>query len=200
MISNSGKIDEYEKIRREALESSFHTYGYSYIYNIRGKGLNKKLKFLTFLGIIIPALVGIVVCTYGTKFIYLEEILYIAGFFGIAQFILSVWSLNYEWNNAYSFFLEASIEYGKLYDLYSNISKNPPNSLQKLKLDFEKANLLKENIDKLNAKFTLTEKEKRKGMRYSLRKFQRPCSGCGKVPVDMKSSKCGICGNFKFFN
>lgn len=186
-----------DKMRQDCLNSAFHSFGYAYIYSLRGIYLRKKIKFNTFLGIIVPLLVGGIVSTYSTSESILQIILYVAGFFSLIQLVLSALSLSYNWEDNYSYYLESSNDNNTLSNEFKQLYKYTPKRINELKKEKDKLDFRHKMRSDLDSKYPLKEEEKRKGMRYSLREFKRSCSSCGKIPTDMKSTTCGVCGNFK---
>lgn len=190
------KDELYEKKRQDCWNGAFHTFGYGYIFGLKSKSLRRILKFNTFLGIIIPVLVGGMVTTYGLNFEFLKIILIVAGPLALVQLFLSVWIISYNLEDKYSFFIESSTENYNISQEFEELGKYPPERLSSLNHEIEKIEIKKKNRSVSDSKYLLSDKEKRKGMRYSLRNFKRKCAGCDIIPIDMKSSNCGICGKF----
>lgn len=192
----------YENIRTECWNNALHSYGTSYIFSKRASFKNKKLKALTFLGIIVPVTVGGIVTTYDSiDKSTLNWIFLIAGSSSLLQLILSVLSLVYKWDDSYLYYLESSIDNSLISKEFENLFKkyNPEYTevnLRELQDEKNKTDL-KYSIRLSNdSKFPFTERENREGMRYALRYFKRKCEGCGLVPKDMNPANCGVCGNF----
>lgn len=192
----------YNALRTESWNNALHSYGTGYIYKKRASFKRKKLKALTFLGIIVPVLVGGIVTTYDNiSAQYLSLIFIVAGTLSLIQLILSVFSLVYNWEDSYSYYLESSNDNFSISSEYEKLFKNfsPDYELKLLKrLELDKSTVdIKYKIRSSNDnKYPLTQKENNEGMRYSLRYFKRQCKGCNIVPIDMKPTKCGVCGNF----
>ncbi|MDD2819710.1 MAG: hypothetical protein PHW29_00455 [Flavobacterium sp.] len=188
--------EEYNKLRQDAWNEALHSFGYGYIYTLRGGSLSKKLNLITFLGIVIPLLIGAIVTTYGVNSPLLFYMLWVAGPLSILQLVISVWAVVNNWNSSFAYYLETSLDNYKLANDYEEIGKYPDKTVIGLKTQLEKINVLRDNRDKQDNRYPLKDFEKRKGMRYALRKYKRDCAGCNIKPVNMKSSDCGVCGNF----
>lgn len=186
----------YDKLRKEGWNNALHAYGTAYIYNLRGKSVQKKLQLITFLGILVPLLVGSIALGYGYNNNILDVVLKIVIPISVIQLIVSTWSLVARWNEANAYYMESSISNSNLSIKYQNLSKFPPKDLGNLRDEMEKIDIEKTQRDIQDKKYSFSEKEKRKGMRYSLRKFERSCAGCGEIPKSMGATDCDICGKF----
>jgi mobilome CxxCx(11)CxxC protein len=188
--------DHHDRLRQDCWNYALHSYGYAYTYSLRSEKLNRNLNIITFLGILIPVLIGGIVTTYGLTSPILKYLLIITAPLSIVQLIISVWSVVANWNTSYAYYLETSLDNYNLSSNFEKIGKYPPQSVNDLKTELEKVIVLRENRDKQDNKYPLNEIEKRRGMRYSLRKHKRSCAGCNIIPVNMDSSDCGVCGKF----
>lgn len=188
--------EQHDRLRQDAWNYALNSYGYGYIYNLRSEKLNRNLNIITFLGILIPVLIGGIVTTYGLTSPLLKYLLIITAPLSIVQLIISVWSVVANWNAAYAYYLETSLDNYNLSSNFEKIGKYPPQSANDLKTELDKIIVLRENRDRQDNKYSLNEIEKRRGMRYALRKYKRSCAGCDTIPVNMDSSDCGVCGKF----
>lgn len=187
----------HDRLRQDAWNNALFCFGYSYIYSRRASNLNEKLNWITFLGIVIPLLIGGIVTTYGVTSPILKYLIYIAAPISLFQLIISVWSVVANWNLSYAYYLETSLDNSNLAELYENIGKYPAEKSENLRKEIEKVDMLRNSREKQDNKYPLTDEEKRIGMRYSLRKYKRECAGCKIIPINMESVSCGVCGNFK---
>lgn len=190
------KKNKHDRLRQDAWNKALFSYGYGYLFSHRASKLKTRLNWITFLGIIVPILIGGIVTTYGITSPILKYLLIITAPISITQLVISVWSIVANWNTSYAYYLESYLDNYSLADKYEDLGKYPPEENDELKSKLDKIDVLRSSRDKQDSKYPLTDKEKRKGMRYSLRKFKRECAGCKKIPTDMKSTKCGVCGNF----
>lgn len=188
--------EQHDCLRQDAWNNALHSYGYGYLYSLRSQSLNRKLNIITFLGIVIPILIGGIVTTYGLTSPILKYLLMITAPLSIIQLVISVWSIVANWNASYAYYLETSFDNYNLSSNFEKIGKYPPHSVNELKTELVKVIALRENRDKQDNKYPLNEVEKRRGMRYALRKFKRSCAGCNIIPVNMESTDCGVCGKF----
>jgi mobilome CxxCx(11)CxxC protein len=188
--------DKHNRLRQDAWNNALFSYGYGYLFSHRAKKLKTLLNWITFLGIIVPILIGGIVTTYGTTSPILKYLLIITAPVSIAQLVISVWSVVANWNTSYAYYLETYLDNYNLAEKYENLGKYPPMKNEELKSELKKIDILRSSRDKQDSKYPLSDKEKRKGMRYALRKYKRECAGCHQIPTSMNSTKCGVCGNF----
>lgn len=194
MIENQN--DEYDNLRQDCWNDALHSFGTSYIYSKRSRKIGKLLKLNNFLGIIVPVVIGGIVTSYNVSAVALEIILIIAAPISVLQLILSLLSLTNKWDDSYSYYLESINDNGQLSNDYTNLAKYPPQEKSDLKMKKDIINIKYQIRNTNDTKYPLTDEEKREGMKYSLRNFRRSCAGCNETPTDMKSTNCGVCGNF----
>lgn len=188
--------EQHDRLRQDAWNYALNSYGYGYIYSLRSEKLNRNLNIITFLGILIPVLIGGIVTTYGLTSPILKYLLIITAPLSIIQLIISVWSVVANWNTSYAYYLETSLDNYNLSSSFEKIGKYPRLSVNDLTTELEKIIVLRENRDKQDNKYPLNEIEKRQGMRYALRKYKRSCAGCDTIPINMDSTDCAVCGKF----
>jgi mobilome CxxCx(11)CxxC protein len=190
------KNNSYEAILQDCWDDSLHSFGTAYIYSNRSKLIGRYLKAVNFLGIIVPVIIGGIATSYSISPKTLNIILIVAAPFSIIQLILSALSLNYKWDDAYSYYLESANDNSQLSNDYKNLAKYPPDKLKDFKSKKELIDVKYSIRGSYDGKYILSPKDKREAMRYSLRNFQRSCAGCKIIPIDMISSDCGVCGKF----
>jgi len=180
--------------RRLCNDNALHCYGTAYIFEKRAASIGLKLRVLSFLGIAVPASVGAIIGAFSLKPEYVTLIGIIAAVFSVAQLVLSIWSLVSHWDIGLSYYLESKSANYKLAADFSQTGNTAIMSdtefatrLQVL----EKESEMRANLDN---RYDISDFEKRMGMRAGLRKYQRPCVKCEKVPQSMKGSDCGVCG------
>lgn len=185
-----------DEIRSDSWNQAAHAFGTAAIFQERARKLKSKLRALTFLGIVIPVLVGGVAMSFGTEGEWFKWLLYAAAGLGLIQLIGSVWSLVSGWEETHAYALASAVANDSLATAFSDFAKNPPANSKDTELRYEvlkTENNLRRHIDNQQ---NVTEKEKRFGMRAALRQYQKQCSACKKVPTTMKPTSCGVCGNF----
>jgi len=193
MELSNPKIDE---IRKRCWDEALFNYGTAYIFEQRAHYYRRLLRILTFLGIAVPITIGSIYLSFSNQTQLLNTSLVIAGTLGTVQLIGSAWSLSAKWEEAFGYALESLNANQHLSSRFERLAQFPPDNIDELQIQFNM--LVTENSFRTEQdnKQGISDKEKRKGMRAALRKFQRACAGCKIVPTSMKSTTCDICGNF----
>jgi len=187
---NNISADKLRRCSDEALKA----YGTAYIFEKRASKLRQNLLFLSFFGIASPVSVGAIISTYSLDSATTEKILFIAGSIAIIQLLLTLWSFVSNWNNKLTYSIESKASNYSLSLQFINLSYNTSISAKRFDVELKILDKETELRTSLDNQVDITEKEKRMGMRYGLRKFQRACVGCNIVPIDMKLTSCGVCG------
>lgn len=189
-----------DKLKRECWDDALHAYGTGYIYSLRAKRIRTGLQAISLLGIAVPGILGGIVFGYGLDSSVPTWTIVVATPLGILQLFLSICSVVYGWSDIYQFYLESYAENSSLASEYEQLVKFTDKDFDTLKIEKDKLDIKRNNRTKQDSKNSLSEKECRKGMRWSLRKYQRSCAACSKIPTSMDSTSCGVCGNFNLFN
>lgn len=190
-------VARMDALRNKCWEEALHCYGTSYVFERRANVLRCRLRFLTFLGIVVPASVGAVVVSFGANSILTGVFLSFASVLGLIQLIVSIWSLTHRWDDQFGYALESLSANRILYDKFQTLASDPPAELDEAKNQFQLINAENNARSSLDEKQGVTENEKRAGMRAALRQLQKPCAACGQVPTSMTPTDCDVCGNFK---
>lgn len=184
-------VDDY---RRKCWDAALHAHGTGYIFQERAKRLKTKSDVLTWLGFVVPLLVGALVGTFGQDKLW-GAVLTVAAVVAAVQLAMSLWSLVRRWPEELSYSSASGAANEALASRFTALAEAPP-ALAAFRTQFEKLEVEDAaRRDRDNEK-GVTEKERRMGMRAALRKFQRSCPGCQQVPTTMDSTNCGVCGRF----
>lgn len=189
-------VDRINQLRGMCWDRALESYGTAFIYEQRALRLRRQLRILTYLGMVVPGAVGLVVLSFGNPS-FLPIVLIVAGILGLVQFLGSVWSVVSRWDDSYAYALESVTSNYYLSDKYRELGEDPPSDLSAFETRL--ASLEKVDRPRRDADYRqgVTKEEKRMGMRAGLHKFQRECAQCGKAPPSMEPSGCDVCGNFK---
>ncbi len=182
--------------RRLCADAALKCHGTAYILEKRASTIRRKITVLSFLGIAGPASVGAIIGKYSLSAENLRLVLGIAGTIAIIQLLLSIWSLVSGWNQKLAYYLESKSANYRLSGQYEKLINTTTLSGHDFEVEFQTLEREAELRANLDNQHDITDKEKRMGMRYGLRQYQRPCAGCHKIPTTMKPTNCGICGNF----
>lgn len=186
----------HDKLRIKCHDNAFHCFGYQYIFDRRAQYYSKVVNLLKVLGILVPATIGATALGYGINSNILKSTVAIAIPLTIVQFIMSTIAVIYKWDDELSYAFEASQHYNTLYREFKKLGEFPPSEYESLNGLYDLIDIQYNSRAQQDSKHNIKEWQLRRGMRFSLREFQRSCQGCGKTPISMESTKCPVCGNY----
>jgi mobilome CxxCx(11)CxxC protein len=176
--------------------SAIESYGTGYIFELRAKDVRWKIRWLTFLGIASPVLVGTTFGAYSLDSKFTTFVLALTAVLSIPLAILSVWSLVSKWDDTLSYSLESKSDNYRLSKDFRQLSADPNIDPDKFDRDYAILDVMAKQRKALDERYDFSEEEKRHGMRAGLRQIQYPCAGCKQVPMSLKSTDCPVCGQF----
>lgn len=187
---------QLDKLRSKCWDKAIYSYGTGYIFEQRASLFKRRLRILTFLGIVVPLSIGSVVLNFSNPAI-LPKLLLAAGCLGTLQLVGSAWSLVAKWDDSYSYALESLVSNHRLAVSYQKLAESPSIKLTELQSRYD----LLEQEDQIRAiedyKQNISDNEKSMGLRAALKQFQRSCVVCNNTPQSMTPSDCEVCGKFK---
>lgn len=169
----------------------FYAFGTAKIFERRANSIEIKRNWITYLGIMVPLLVGASVLAFGTK--ALPYLLVPAGLLGLLQLSLSVWSLVAKWDARHTYALSAAQAQTRLFNAWDALIRRPPPDLEIRIAELDVDDQEQEQSDLTQ---NISGQEKRFAMRSSLYFFGSNCRACGRKPASMMPSQCDTCGNF----
>lgn len=182
-----------ESMRASAWDEAFHCYGAAFILEQRSSWFEKAFFFHDLLSFGFPVLVGLIALSFQIN----EKafgILTAVGFgVGIATMLFSITSLVGRWHDKHQQYQRQIVTNQLLFDDFRRFGRNPPKN--EYRKQFEIIDIRRQESEKGAVAFT--EEEKRFGYRFAARQMERECKGCNIKPMDMKSTACSVCGNFK---
>jgi len=188
------KEQRINAIRLQCHEKKFHAFGYSYLYTCRAKIYEKRLQIINYAGLVVPLFIGGYVMTYGTETTKL--LLIIGGGILLLQLIFSALALIYKWDEELAYSIESAREHSSLYQDFNELGSRPPSNYDEILSRFSILIERDRSRSMQDLKHDVGEKMKIKGMRWSLREFQRKCVGCDTIPYDMNKTNCPVCGKY----
>lgn len=188
---------EHDAIRHQCWEAALHAYGTSYVFGRRARGLRRKLQWLTFVSLGVPFLIGALVLAYG-QLKLLALVIAVGAAVGVVQALVALWSVVGGWVDNYSFAAQSSSANETLATRFSDLGRNPPVVIEDLRHRFDVLTTEDQSRRDQDHPKDVTDAERRMGMRAALRRLQKPCAGCGKVPASMEATDCDVCGRFKY--
>ncbi len=197
-MSDADQVNLAESVKQTRLacwDNAVHATGTAHIFERRAKRLRTRLQLISFLGLVGPVLVGALALAYGAGLNALSLIIAMVAGVGIIQIVVSLWSIVAGWVDAYGYATRAISANHNLAGEYEELAKNPGGDIVQLRNLFNVIQAEDKVREEEDYKQAISDKEKRFGMRASLRKYQRVCTGCNKVPKDMTPTECGVCGD-----
>jgi mobilome CxxCx(11)CxxC protein len=188
-------VDEANNIRSRCHDGALYAYGTSYVFQRRARILGQRLNILTYIGFLVPVVVGGLVLSYG-HFKSLPTVIAIASAFVLVQTVVSLWSVIGGWVAGYSYATTSAADNARLAQKYEDLAKSPSVDLTLYRHEFEKLRIRDEARQEQDYQQAVSETEKRRGLRAAFRQCERECPGCNKQPFSMESTDCDVCGNF----
>jgi len=190
--------DFHSKLRIKCFEHRFHTFGHKYIFDERIKRYGQYISWLKVFGLIVPATFGAVAIGYGLQSKITVVALAVAIPATIVQFIFSILAVIYKWDDELTYSIEASQSYTSLYTSFEKLAEFPPDKFEELNKEFDLLNTEYGSRSRQDVIHNITDWELRKGMKFSLRQYQKECIECKITPTSLEDSKCSVCGRFSF--
>ncbi len=183
--------------RLNSNNSALNCYGTAYIFEQRVLPLRIATKILSFSSLVGPLVIGALVIAVGTKGAIVGWALVLVIILSIIQIVVSLWAHVADWQNKLALYEDSKVENYMLASEFKDLADNTLLSDSKWRTKSEVLESKGEYRKINDLKRSITEEEKRMGMRYALRFYMRPCTGCNEVPKTIESSNCPVCGQFK---
>ncbi|MCA9620487.1 MAG: hypothetical protein KC731_15805, partial [Myxococcales bacterium] len=175
---------------------AIETYGTAAIFRRRATKLENRLRWLSFMGLIGPVLVGGVVTSFGTDSRLLPLLLVLASLVAVGQLAVSIWSLVSGWETTLKYAYESAGDNNHLSREFQHLGQSDPNA-PAFDAAYQRLKGLNDARERADGSQGISDAELRYGMRVGLREFQRPCAGCGEIPTSTTPTDCDVCGNFE---
>ncbi|MBQ1051146.1 hypothetical protein KBX50_22075 [Micromonospora sp. C51] len=189
--------DESNALKKEIWDRAFHAYATAFIFEQRARRLKRRLKWLNFVALVVPVIVGGLALGYGAGFPLLGLAVGVGAAVGLLQLVVSTWSVVSGWVESYGYATTSVVDNQRLARDFKELGESSALDVESVR---NRYNILKASDDARQAQDygqDIDEAEKRMGMRAALRERRRQCAGCGNVPASMAPTKCDVCGNFK---
>lgn len=190
----SGRI---QRLQVECRSNAVSAYATSFIFQRRARKLTGRVNWVTYIGFAVPMIVGLLVLAYG-HLKSLPVIIGVAAAIGIGQAAISLWAIVGGWVNGASYAATSANANAHLASKYAYLWWNPPSDFGEFQHRYELLEVEDNARSEQDYQQRITEAEKRMGLRAGLRKYRIECVGCKKIPDDMKSTKCAVCGKYRF--
>lgn len=193
------KDDPFKIDRNKKKADIFHfeqlSYGTAQIFEVRTNKLKVWRSAITFLGIILPVVVGGIYMSFGQSAELMSMILAVAGVIGILQLVLSTWSLVSGWDSKYELALK-SLQ-GNVTNF--NSCKRFANSEFRTNAEFMSAydSIVRdiEQQELVDISQHISKSEKQLAYTSTLSFYNIACHACDTNPNNTNTtSKCSSCG------
>jgi mobilome CxxCx(11)CxxC protein len=178
---------------RSAWDLARDSFGAARIFERRCKALGRKLRLLSFFGLVGPLLVGTIHGAFGSYPIVVD---WGTGLIGVAVAVVSLWSLTSRWDTALAYASQSQLDNYRLAREFGDLAKQlaaAPGTFAVTEAALRTQFRAREDQDNQQE---VSEGEKRMGYRAALQQLQQACGACGKVPQGMAPTDCSSCGNF----
>lgn len=183
--------------RQHCIAESVHCHGTAHIFGVRAQVLRRRIKMMSFLGVVAPGLVGVTIGSFGVTADATVLCIALAGVASVPLFVLSVWSLVNDWPGQLSYADESHTANRSLAEAFQRLARDQGLNANDFKNEVRFLDQESSSRSSLDERRDVTENEKRMGMRAALRTLQMACAGCKQVPQSLAPTDCGVCGNFK---
>lgn len=187
---------DIEQIKKDCWGYVFYSYGTIRIFERRAKRFQIGRIWITFLGIVVPVVVGSIVMSFGTDSNSLKYFIFVAGVVTMIQLILSTWSIVSRWDEKYEYAMNSVAENTRLYNDWENYRKRKISNTNESEEIFNEILSRTEKQEFNDIKQNVSDKEKRFANRSALFYFKQECHVCNEIPTTMTPCKCAGCGNF----
>ncbi|WP_412769001.1 mobilome CxxCx(11)CxxC protein [Micromonospora zamorensis] len=195
--SSTEIVGELESLRVEIWNRALHAFGTAYIFEDRARRFKRRLKWLNFVALAVPLLVGGLALSYGIGLPFLGLIVTAGATVGLVQLAFSAWSVSSGWVESYGYAVTSLADNQRLAQDLKELASNRSLDIDSLRNRYEVLKALDNARSAQDSGQNIEDQEKRMGMRASLRERRLSCAGCEMVPTSMNPSDCDVCGNFK---
>ncbi|MGC8343627.1 mobilome CxxCx(11)CxxC protein [Pantoea ananatis] len=189
-------MDEAD-IRKDLNHTIFLAYGTARIFDKRMRALDWKRKTVTFLGVLVPLMIGGSALSFGLSAAFLPILITIAGILTLIQLAFSLWSLVAGWDRSYSDCIASVKENTSIYNQAEKIVKKIGH-IDKSLLEslYEELKEKYERREQGDLSLVVNDKELRFANRMACFHYKKECHICKKVPAALKAGNCDGCGNY----
>ncbi|MEQ1766127.1 MAG: mobilome CxxCx(11)CxxC protein [Methylotenera sp.] len=167
------------------------------IFERRALRDRRKLDWLSYFGIGVPAIFGAMVSAWGKDVLTNRPLMFIVAALGIIQVAMSVASLIRRWPEEYAYANKSAASNYQIADEFKSLAQSAATPSSTFSHDLQKLLSRDQAQIQNDTEKHVTDSEKSRGHRHALRQFQRHCATCNKIPKDMKPTDCNQCGGFK---
>lgn len=190
--------DDVQAKRQLCWNNALAAHGTGYIFERRASRLRLFTRALTFSGIIVPALIGVMATSFYQGKSVPDWCIHSATVVGAVQLILSIWALVAKWDDSLAHALQSMQNNYDLQSRWETLAGGSPNILE---AQFDQLSREDAKQRANDTKELVTDKERRQCMRAGFFKYLRECAGCDQVPKSRRlplalwKRKCDVGGS-----
>jgi mobilome CxxCx(11)CxxC protein len=189
-----------DRISGECWDRALFAYGTAQLFLKRSLRYRAYLRFLAFIGIAGPVVIGVVVIHHIVSPKHLDLFVWVVSVIAVIEALVSLWSLAANWPDNLSYAQRSTAENLALSSAFRELGQQADSPPVDLRIQFTELRSRDESRRATDAEQGVTEKEKRYAHHAGLLQFKRQCEGCKQVPTSMDPSDCGMCGRYALFN
>lgn len=164
----------------------------------RANRAKRQLQVLTFVGLAVPLLIGLLTIAYHLSAGVQDAEIWVGSGLLVVQAMVALWSLTAKWDDRYSESMRSSVANRRLFQSFDRLLRDRPAAEAEFRRQLEILIAQDDTLrDADHNRGGMSEAERRFGLRTALFRLQAPCAGCATVPPSIvPSNSCGVCGGF----
>jgi mobilome CxxCx(11)CxxC protein len=188
-----------EDIAIDCYERAVDACGTGDLFRRRSIDSLRLIRLVTFFGIAVPVFGFLLLAALGLNWQYASTMMVGMGVFLAIQAVFSV--LITVWNvpDSFQYSSESSTDNAWLASKFVDLAKSILNPSPDIEIRYMELKTLDDKRRDMDGKRGLSEKEIRRAHRFGLRQYKRKCSACNIAPTSMKSTSCGVCGDYSLW-
>jgi mobilome CxxCx(11)CxxC protein len=186
----------------ELHERALDAYATAAIFERRARKYRRLVRWLTFVGLLIPvAIGGIALASYKDPR-YLDEAVLIGATVGVIMGVFSLWSVVANWPENLDYSSASNADNHRLSDQLKALARQAATPPADFEIRYKELTTLDEVQNVADIRRDISDGEKIYGHRAALLQFKRQCDVCGETPLTMKMpffpwKRCPRCGGVK---
>ena len=160
------------------------------IFEKRALEYRKKLNWLSYLGIGVPAVFGGMALAWGKGVLDNRIVMFVIAIAGVVQIAMSVAALIHHWAEEHAYSNRSASTNFQLSDEFKILAPQSVSPSPNFQHDLDKLLTRDRTQTTLDNEKHVTDQEKSRGHRHALRQFQRTCAVCNQKPTDMNPTNC----------
>jgi len=181
--------------KEKCLEQAINEAGVAYIFSQRSGKLKIWLNLTKALTVLSVSAPGAIVLNYSVSLWWVQIIVTFAVILSIYLTVSSLIQMALSSDTKLQYYYESAAHHNQLMKQFSMLLNL--DEMSSIHVNRFHELIGEQNVrDSQDEKYNINDKELRMAMRYGLRMYKVPCSGCEIVPLSLESTSCNVCGNF----